>query len=101
MEKRTGIIGIFLEARDSVPRVNELFGQHAELILARMGLPIRENGLNVIALIVQGTTDEMGALTGKLGRLKGVSVKSMLSKSGGYHDPDQNLHFNGGDPFQS
>lgn len=92
MERRTGIVGIFLEFRDEVPRVNEVLSRHAQLILARMGLPIRETGLNVIALIVLGTTDELGALTGQLGRLRGVSVKSMLSKPGGSHDPNQDLH---------
>ncbi len=92
MEKRTGIVGIFLESREEVARVNEVLSRHAEIILARMGLPVRDNGLNVIALIVLGTTDELGALTGQLGRLRGVSVKSMLSKAGGSHDPDPNLH---------
>lgn len=80
MERRIGFVGIILEGRGSVDAVNHALSEHAELILARMGLPRREKGISVITLVVEATTDELGELTGRLGKLRGVSVKSALSK---------------------
>jgi len=51
-----------------------------DLILARVGLPNRGRDMAVITLVVEATTDEMGQLTGRLGTLAGVSVKSALAK---------------------
>ncbi|HBV67998.1 MAG TPA: CopG family transcriptional regulator [Clostridiales bacterium] len=80
MDKRIGVIGIVIEDQDCVTEVNDILHQYGEIIVGRMGVPYRERGLNVISLSVDGTTDEIGALTGKLGKLKGLSVKSALSK---------------------
>ncbi len=62
-------------------RVNEILGEFGELIVGRMGIPYRERNVSVIALIVDGSTDELGALTGKLGSIPGVKVKSALVSS--------------------
>jgi len=81
MENRLGFIGIIIEDRkENAPRVNEILSDYSELISARMGLPYKEKNCSVITLIVNTTTDKMGALTGKLGKLSGVSVKSALIK---------------------
>jgi len=80
MERRIGFVGIILEGRDCVEAVNHVLSEHADLILARMGLPRRDRGIAVITLVVEATTDELGRLTGKLGKIDGVSVKSGLSK---------------------
>lgn len=80
MERRIGFVGIILDSREGVERVNHILSEHAELIFARMGLPRREEGLSVITLVVEATTDELGALTGSLGTIPGVSVKSALAK---------------------
>lgn len=83
MEKRLGFIGIIIEERDAnATAVNELLGQFGSLIVARMGVPYEKRSCSAITLIVDATTDELGVLTGKLGNLPGVSVKSMLSKKG-------------------
>jgi len=79
-ERRTGFVGIILECRESVDEVNHVLTEYAELILARVGLPRREKGISVITLVVEATTDELGALTGRLGRIAGISVKSALAK---------------------
>lgn len=76
---RIGVVGIVINDRTSVSRINEILSQHADAIVGRMGIPYRERGLSVIALIVDGSTDEIGALTGQLGRVKGVQVKSALA----------------------
>ena len=81
MENRLGFIGIIIEDRkENAPRVNEILSDYSELISARMGLPYKEKNCSVITLIVNTTTDKMGALTGKLGKLSGISVKSALIK---------------------
>ena len=82
MERRIGFIGLILESRDGVETVNRVLSEHAELILARVGLPRRDKGVSVITLVVEATTDELGTLTGRLGSIPGVSVKSALSKLG-------------------
>lgn len=81
MERRIGFVGIILEDRESVDVVNHVLSGHAGLILARMGLPRRDKGVAVITLVVEASTDELGALTGQLGKVRGVSVKSALAKS--------------------
>lgn len=79
-EKRIGVIGIVIENLEQAPLVNDILHQHGNIIVGRLGLPYREKGINIISLIVDGTTDEIGALNGKLGKINGVNVKSALSK---------------------
>jgi putative iron-only hydrogenase system regulator len=79
MERRLGVVGIVIEDRKTLaPRVNQILTEHGEIIAGRMGLPHRERNVSVISLIVEGTTDELGSLTGKLGMLQGVNVCSSL-----------------------
>ena len=79
MERRLGVVGIVIQDRKAMaPRVNEILTEHGEIIAGRMGLPYRDRNVSVISLIVDGTTDDLGSLTGKLGMLKGVQVCSSL-----------------------
>lgn len=84
MERRIGFVGIILEDRSGSAQVNEVLAANQSLILARVGLPMRETSGDspaaVITLVVEASTDEMGALAGRLGKIQGVSVKSALSK---------------------
>ncbi|WP_053956265.1 TM1266 family iron-only hydrogenase system putative regulator [Inediibacterium massiliense] len=80
MNKRIGVIAIIVEDKESVDMVNKFLSDFGEIIVGRMGVPYKEKQVSVISIIVDGTTDEIGALTGKLGRLKGVSVKSALTQ---------------------
>lgn len=81
MEKRLGFVGIIVEDRKKeAPSVNEILTEFGEIILGRMGIPHAKKNMNVIVLIVDATTDQVGALTGKLGKIEGVSVKSALSR---------------------
>ncbi|SFG70113.1 putative iron-only hydrogenase system regulator [Desulfotomaculum arcticum] len=77
-EQRIGVIGIVIEDRSQAQRINSILSAHGDVIVGRMGVPYRERGLSVISLIVDGNTDEIGALTGKLGTVNGVKVKSAL-----------------------
>ncbi|MBO7682774.1 MAG: iron-only hydrogenase system regulator [Clostridia bacterium] len=78
--KRMGFIGILVEDLSAADAVNEALSQHGKLIVGRMGIPYRDRGVSVISLVVDGTNDEVSALTGTLGRIPGISVKSMLEK---------------------
>lgn len=81
MDARLGFVGIIIEERETnAAAVNELLGEFGDLIVARMGVPYKERACSTITLIVDATTDQLGVLTGKLGTLPGVAVKSMLSK---------------------
>lgn len=80
METRIGVVGIVIEDRDVVPTVNSILSDHNEIIVGRMGIPYRDRHVAVISLIVDGTTDDIGSLTGRLGEVTGVSVKSALTK---------------------
>lgn len=80
MESRIGVVGIVLEQpTQSAGQVNTILSAFSHIIIGRMGVPRHETGAAVIALIVQGDTDTIGALTGKLGAVKNVSVKSALT----------------------
>jgi putative iron-only hydrogenase system regulator len=79
MEKRLGIVSLLVENSDSVPAVNKILSNAGHLIHGRMGIPFHDKNIRLISLIVEGTTDEIGALTGPLGRLPGVQVKSVLT----------------------
>lgn len=80
METRLGVIGIVIENREVVAeKVNALLSEFGSIIVGRMGIPYRDRDVSVIALIIDGDTDSVGALTGKLGRLPGVKVKSALT----------------------
>ncbi len=79
MEQRIGVIGIVFQNREeNAQKINSIIGEHNEIIVGRMGIPYRERGLSVISLIIDGSTDQIGAMTGKLGSLKGVKVRTAL-----------------------
>jgi len=81
MNKRLGFVGLIIEDRESnAANVNTLLSEYGEMILARTGVPCPERNCSAITLVIDATTDQLGSLTGKLGRIAGVSVKSMLSK---------------------
>ncbi len=80
-EKRLGFVGIIIEDRNQCSAaVNELLSKHADHILARTGIPRVKGSTSVITLVVDTTTDELGKLTGRLGAIQGVQVKSGLAK---------------------
>jgi putative iron-only hydrogenase system regulator len=82
MDKRIGTVSIIVTSRESqAPAVNSILSEYGDMIIGRMGVPYAPKGIHVISLIVHGTTDQIGAMTGKLGALRGVQVKSALTKA--------------------
>lgn len=80
METRIAIIGIIVQDRQSAEKINSLLHEYGEYIIGRMGLPYRERDLSVISVIIDAPADIIGALSGKLGMLKDVNVKTVYSK---------------------
>lgn len=81
MDKRIGTVTIIITNRTSqAQKVNQVLCDYGKMIIGRMGLPYTPGNLHIIALIVHASNDEIGALTGKLGALSGVSVKASLTK---------------------
>ncbi|GFM32305.1 TM1266 family iron-only hydrogenase system putative regulator [Desulfovibrio subterraneus] len=79
MDKRMGVVSVIVGNRQQdAGMVNDIISRHGELVLARMGVPCRDRGVSVIALIIEATTNEVGSLTGQLGSLPSVRVKSSL-----------------------
>ena len=78
METRVALIGIIVEKESSVAQLNELL-QYGRYIIGRMGLPYREKGVNIISVVLDAPQDAISALSGKIGRLEGVSAKTQYS----------------------
>lgn len=77
--KRLGVIGIVVEDRAVVPQVQALLSGYSDIILGRMGIPDRDSGFSAISVVVKGTVEEISALTGKLGKIANIAVKSALT----------------------
>lgn len=81
-EKRVGSVLVLVENRDSVAQLNEIISKHAEIIIGRQGIRLPEKKRSIISLVLEGTTDEIGSLTGQLGRIHGIQIKSSVLKTG-------------------
>ena len=79
MEERTGFVGIIVERRERSADVNRILSQYGDIIRGRIGIPDKNTGTAIIGLIVEGTNDQIGAMTGKIGNLSGITVKSALT----------------------
>jgi len=80
MDRRIGVIGIVIEdPKKHSDRVNAIISDHGQIVIGRMGVPRPEYHAGVLALIIEGTTDDIGSLTGQLGNVPGVTVKSALT----------------------
>ncbi len=80
-ERRIGIVSIIVYDPDSAyQKLNSILHEFGSMILGRLGLPNRERHLSIIALIVDGTTDEIGAMTGQIGQVPSVTVKTSFAK---------------------
>lgn len=80
MERRLGGALILVENKESVNKLNQILTTHANVIIGRQGIPLMDRGVSIISLVLQGTTDEISALTGPIGKLEGVQVKSLMMK---------------------
>ena len=80
-DNRLGVVGIIIEDNEKSEEVNKVLHIHANLIVGRIGIPYPQRGVCVISLIVDGTSDQVSAMTGKLGKIEGIQVKSALARA--------------------
>ena len=80
MQTRVAVMGIVVENTDSVERLNTLLHEYGSYIIGRMGIPYRARNINIVSIAIDAPQDVISALSGKIGNLDGISVKSMLAK---------------------
>lgn len=80
METRIAHIGIIVEDMGSVEKLNSLLHEYGSYIIGRMGIPYREKNISIISVVLNAPQDIISTLAGKLGMLKGISVKTIYSK---------------------
>ena len=79
METRVAIIGIIVENEASVEALNAVLHDYSKFIIGRMGIPYREKNINIISIAVDAPEDTITALSGKIGKLTGISTKTAYS----------------------
>ncbi len=79
METRVAVIGIIVENPAAIARLNDILHEYSAYIIGRMGIPYRQRGISVISIAVDAPQDVISAMSGKLGRLEGVTAKTAYS----------------------
>lgn len=79
MQTRVAIIGIIVEKTDSVEALNSVLHDYGSYIIGRMGLPYRQKNIHIISLAVDAPQDIISALSGKIGKIDGISAKTAYS----------------------
>lgn len=79
MDTRVAVMGIIVENKDSVEQLNALLHEYGEVIIGRMGIPYKERGISIVSIAVDAPQDTISALSGKIGKLQGISCKTAYS----------------------
>ena len=80
-DTRVAIIGIIVEDPETVSKVQAYLSDYSDCIIGRMGIPYKEKNIRVISVAIDTTMDRINALTGKIGRLKGVAAKAVYQNT--------------------
>ena len=79
MDTRVAVLSIIVNDTDSVEKLNGLLHEYGEFIIGRMGIPYKAKQVNIICVAMDAPQDKISALSGKLGKLPGVSIKAAYS----------------------
>ena len=79
METRVAVMSMVVENPDSVEKLNAFLHEYGEFIIGRMGIPYRKRGISIISVAMDAPQDVISAMSGKIGNLPGVSVKTAYS----------------------
>ncbi|AGF58423.1 MULTISPECIES: TM1266 family iron-only hydrogenase system putative regulator [Clostridium] len=82
MDTRIALIGIIVEDMNSTDKLNNILHEYSQYMIGRMGIPYREKGISIISIVVDASNDVISSLSGKLGMVPGINVKTMYSKTG-------------------
>ena len=80
LSTRVALIGIVVENPEAVPQMNEILHEYAHYVIGRMGIPYEKRGISIISVAVDAPGDVISALSGKIGRLEGITTKTIYSK---------------------
>lgn len=80
MESRVALIGIIVQDKSVVDKLNSILHEYGKYIIGRMGIPYEKKGVSIISVVVDAPQDEISALSGKLGMLPNVNAKTIYSK---------------------
>ena len=81
METRVAVISIIVENDDNISQLNDILHDYGQFILGRMGIPYRKRSISIISVAIEAPQDVISALSGKLGRIKGMSAKTVYSNN--------------------
>ena len=79
METRVAVMGIIVEESSAVESLNALLHQYADYIIGRMGIPYRKRGVSIVSIAIDAPQDVISTLSGRIGRLQGISAKTAYS----------------------
>lgn len=79
MDSRVAVMSIIIEDMDAVEQVNAVLHEFGECIIGRMGIPYRQRKINIISIALDAPQDTISALSGRIGKMAGVSVKTSYS----------------------
>ncbi len=79
METRVAVIGIIVENAESVVRLNTILHEYGQYIIGRMGIPYHEKSISIISIAIDAPQDIINTLSGKIGKLPGISSKAAYS----------------------
>ena len=79
METRVAVIGIIVQNKNSVEKLNKTLSEYGEYIIGRMGVPYHKKEVNIISIAIDAPQDIINTLSGKIGRLDGIYTKTAYS----------------------
>jgi putative iron-only hydrogenase system regulator len=79
-DTRIAMIAIVVEDRECTSALNEVLHEYGQYVIGRMGIPYREKAISLISVAVDAPMDVISAMTGKLGNVPGLTVKTAYSK---------------------
>lgn len=79
MDTRVAVMGIIVEDKESVEQLNAILHEYSNVIIGRMGIPYKERGISIVSIAVDAPQDAISAISGKIGKLKGISCKTAYS----------------------
>jgi putative iron-only hydrogenase system regulator len=82
MDTRIALIGIIVEDLEATKKLNAILHEYEQYLVGRMGIPYRQKDIRIISVVIDATNDIISSLSGKLGMIEGINIKTLYSKSG-------------------
>ena len=93
-EKRIAVAAIVIDELSAAIEVNNVLHEFSDVIIGRMDIPYRERGISLISVAIDAKPNVISSLTGKLGRISGVSVKTAIYKGNTAQSPPDGFALN-------